>query len=740
MEKRKIINWRVEGMTCSNCALGVTRFLEKKGQKSVVVDFASDEVQFDYVGEEDLDSLAKGIEKLGYNVEKEVKQEDKEGSFISKLTSLEKKFYFTLFFTIPLFSHMFLPFHFLHNPLVQLILCIPVFLVGFAFFGRSALSSLRAGVPNMDVLIFIGSTAAFVYSLAGTIAFWGTPEVGNYLFYETSAMIITLVLMGNVLEQKAVKKTTTALSELAKLKVETARLVKTENGQQIEKIVSLSKVEAGDILNVLSGEAVPVDGEIIKGEANINEAMISGESVPVEKKKGDAVIGSTLCESGNFRMKATAVGEEMVLSRIIRMVKDARSEKPSVQKLADKISGIFVPLVLTIALATFLVWFFLIDVSFARSLMISIAVLVIACPCALGLATPTAVMVGVGRAAKKGILIKGGETMEVFSKIKYIVFDKTGTLTTGKFSLKAKKVLEGTEKKFDSILYAIESKSTHPLASSLMSSLEQPLKLADLTDIKEVKGKGMTAKSKDGVVLAGSFAWMREKGISVEPGHNIYLAIDKTCLGWVDLEDQIRSNVSETIEFFKSRGIEPVILSGDLKERTHSIATELGVEKYYAEKLPEEKLDVIKRLKLNGKTAMVGDGINDAPALALADVGVSLGNATEVAIQSSQIVLLSSDFSVLKHAFEVNRHTLLTIKQNLFWAFFYNAFAIPVASMGMLSPMIAALSMAFSDVIVIGNSLRLKIKKIGFSSPNKNLKAKPGKMPTDIKTKEAMGV
>jgi Cu+-exporting ATPase len=697
----------VEGMTCANCAMGVRKRLEKIGLEKVDVNFSTGEVQFENAPKLSNEKISQEIEDIGYHV-----KSDDEPAGNSTLSKIEKKFYFSLIFTIPLFAHMFLPFEFLHNAWVQLGLSLPVVAVGFFHFGRSAFHSLKNGVPNMDVLIFIGSMAAFAYSLVGTLQFMGGPEAADFLFYETAATIITLVLLGNVLEHRSVKQTTTAIAELNELQKNTANRIIQKDGEEVIETVPAEELNISDTLLVKEGDRIPADGKIQEGEAQIDEAMITGESDAVRKKNGDKVIGGTILKQGNLRMLVTAVGKETVLSKIISLVKKAQSEKPDIQRLGDKVSAIFVPVVVSIAIITFTVWHFALDTSFQQSIMNAIAVLVISCPCAMGLATPTAVMVGIGRAAKKGILIKGGATVELFANIKNIVFDKTGTLTTGEFSISDFELLNDSvsEAEAKRIIYSLEQYSSHPIAQSLVKSLKaEGVKSTPLMQQEEVKGKGIQAKDMDGnLYQLGSSNWLMPKGEK-----SIYLSKNEQAIAALNIEDELRADSSEMIKSFKDIGIKTFLLSGDKEAKTKKVAQQIGVDHYKAEQLPEEKLAEIENIQQTGYTAMVGDGINDAPALSKATVGVSLSNSTQIAIQSAQVILLKAkSLKSVHESFLLSKHTLFTIKQNLFWAFFYNVLAIPLAAMGYLDPMIAALSMAFSDVIVIGNSIRLKTKKI----------------------------
>jgi Cu+-exporting ATPase len=703
------ITLNVEGMDCSSCALGITKSLTKLGLKDVNVNFATGEAVFKEDKAIEFISVVNTIEGLGYKVIDSKKDEAGKRAW----TKVEKLFYFSLLFTVPLFLHMFLPFHFLHNPMVQLGLSIPVVMVGMYHFGKSALGSLRSGVPNMDVLITIGAGSAFVYSLAGTIMYYGSPDVSNFLFYETAATIITLVLLGNVIEHRSVKQTTTAIKDLSALQEGKAKLVVIKDGKEEIEETDIEQIIKYDVVVVNTGDRIPIDGEVLSGNASVDESMLTGESIPAEKAIGDAVTGGTILVSGNLRVRAKKVGKETVLAHIIELVKNAQNTKPSIQKLGDKVSAVFVPAVVGIAVLTFVISYFAAGLTLQSSLMHSIAVLVISCPCAMGLATPTAVMAGLGRAAKKGILIKGGQTLEEFAQVKKVVFDKTGTLTTGKFSIKKIVSYNGTEEqKIIDLLYAMEKNSSHPIAKSLTENLKSKAVTVELSNVKEEKGLGISASDKEGnVIKAGSFRIAENQAENI--AHNIYLTINGKLAGAVDLEDEIQPYAKEAIGLLNGAGIETIMLSGDKKERCEELATKLGIKKVYSEQNPAQKLEIVEQLSQTSKIAMVGDGINDAPALAKAQVGISLSNATQVAVQSAGIILLgSSGMKQLYEALLVSKHTLITIKQNLFWAFFYNVIAIPIAAFGFLNPMVGALSMAFSDVIVIGNSIRLKTKKL----------------------------
>ena len=708
-EKTQNTILHIEGMDCANCATGITKSLQKSGMENVHVDFATGEAVFYTEDKSTLPSAIKDVQRLGYKIIDSRLKENNDG----KLSTIEKRFYVSLPFTILLFfSHMLLSHDFfLNKPLSQLLLCLPVFIIGIMQFGKSAVGSVRIGVPNMDVLIFIGSASAFIYSLAG-MYLYSAHEAHNYLFFETTATIITLVLLGNVLEHRSVKQTTSAIKDLSALSVSTAKIVGLQFGKEVITEINYKDIPVGALLQVNTGDKVPVDGEIISGEASIDEAMLTGESIPSEKAVSDKVIGGTILLSGNFRMRAEKVGNDTTLSKIINLVKKAQQAKPNIQKLGDKISAIFVPIVLGISISTFCVSYFGFHVTLQDAMMRSIAVLVISCPCAMGLATPTAVMVGIGRAAKRGILIKGGNTLEEFAKIKNIVFDKTGTLTTGEFQIKNITCFNSSEEEVKEILFQLEQHSSHPIAKSMVRELAAMHSSKTFSDIVEEKGLGISAVDVDkNEYKIGSYKIA--KALTADNSHNAYILKNGVLIATVDLTDELKANVKESITSLKAAGINSILLSGDTKAKCDALAEKVGITTIYSEQSPEQKLVIIEKLNSENATAMVGDGINDAPALARAAVGISLSNATQVAIQSAQIILLkSNDLSSLAEAYLISKHTLITIKQNLFWAFFYNIVAIPIAAAGLLNPMIGALAMAFSDVIVIGNSIRLKTKKL----------------------------
>jgi Cu+-exporting ATPase len=707
MEK---VNWKVEGMSCTNCALTVNKFLTEKGMQEVKVNFMGGDVSFEMKEATSKTALVKGIEGLGYHVEtgeiSDVKRPKR--LFQNHL----QRFTFCIIFTAPLMLHMIpgVHIHFLMDPYIQLALTIPVFIVGMDFFGRSAIHSLWKGIPNMNVLIAIGSVAAFGYSLYGTLI----GEAAHYLFYETAATIITLVFLGNWLEDKSVETTQQALKKLAVSQKSMANMIAYDDQHQEHVFPVESKtLKVGDLVLINSGEPVPMDCKILWGEASINEAIITGESVPIEKKMNDILIGGSTVEKGSIKAYITAVGENTVLSNILKLVREAQTEKPPVQQLADKISAIFVPVVLSIALIALLGNYFIGHLSFSESLLRGIAVLVISCPCAMGLATPAAIAVGLGRAAKNGILFKNAKSLEIFKDIRQVVFDKTGTLTTGNFTIQRFESINQTEEgiaDFKKAAYSLERFSTHPIAKCISKEwkIKDDLRWAK---IEEQKGLGMIATDKSGNTYA-AVSYKAVTQISTDHSHNVYITRNDKLMGWIDVADEIRPEAKQVVEMLRSKGIRTILLSGDKKEKCEQVAQKLHIDEWLAEQTPEQKLIAIENFNKQEPTAMIGDGINDAPALAKATVGISLSDASHIAMQSAQVVLMNHGLKNLPLALGLGKHTYTTIKENLFWAFIYNIVAIPIAAFGFLSPTFSALTMAMSDVVLAINSVRLNYKKV----------------------------
>ena len=709
MEK---VDWTVEGMTCTNCALSVTKYLQKEGMSEVKVNPIGGEVSFVSPEKTDAEKLKKGISNLGYSVKEEA-EPGHEGHYHGPevkgiLSNPKQRFFFCLPFTIVLMLHMLHPWfhmHWLMNPWIQIGLSLPVFIVGMIYFGKSAWQSLRNRMPNMDVLITIGAIASFVYSLAGVFL-----ELGeSYYFFETTASIITLVFFGNYLEAASVQTTQRAIHGLAKSQKVMANMIAFDDQHQ-EQIfpVDNSQLKTGDLVLIRNGEQVPADCKVLSGDGSVSEAIITGESLPITKQKKDLLIGGSVVTSGSFKAQVTAAGKETVLSGILQMVKNAQSEKPPLQKLADRISAVFVPLVLGIAAITFLGNFFIGHQTAGESMLRAIAVLVISCPCAMGLATPAAIAVGLGRAARSGVLFRNASSLEFFKHIRTIVFDKTGTLTTGNFRIAG---FESSipEDEFKALVYSLEKISIHPLAKPIINDWK-PATAVKFKHIEEQKGVGVTATDLDGnEYIAGSVKLLSAPEASP---HSIYILRNGEPIGWIDVEDETRPEAKEVIQWLHDKHAHTILLSGDSKEKCVKLAKQVGIDQVFAEQTPAQKLDKIAELSAISPTAMVGDGINDAPALAKASLGISLSESSQVALQSADVILMNHGLTNLPRALGLGRHTNLTIKQNLFWAFFYNIVAIPVAALGFLSPTVAALAMAFSDVILIANSARLFIKKV----------------------------
>ena len=719
------VNWKVEGMTCGNCALTISKYLEKEGQKNVKVNPVSGDVSFDVASGNGIDILEKGISSLGY----QVAEKNGVSTRPAAKKSINKYLRYVLIcapFTLLLMLHMFekwLPLHWLMNPWLQLGLCLPVYIIGMSYFGRSAINSIRNGMPNMNVLVAVGATAAFVYSLYGTL----TAQAEQYMFYETAATIITLVFLGNYLEDASIQQTQRALNSLAKSQKVMANMIAFDEHHH-EQIFSVenSVLHVGDLILIKSGEQIPADCKILWGDATVNEAIITGESLPLTKKQKDQLIGGSLLVDGTVKAQVTATAKDSVLSNIVNLVKQAQGEKPPVQQMADKISAIFIPIVLGIAVITLAAnWVILKE--FTPALMRCIAVLVIACPCAMGLATPAAIAVGLGRAAKNGVLFRNAKSLELFKNITQVVFDKTGTLTTGNFVLadweivnRQSSIVNDTpthdspltihESEFKRVVYSLEKYSNHPLAKCITDQWKVKDEIR-WVKIEEVKGLGMKATTKEAdEYIAGSFKTAAH--LTNDESHNIYVLKNNRLLGWIDVIDELRPEAISVINYLKSKNIKTILLSGDRKAKSELIGKQLGIDEVIAEQTPEQKLEVIDRLNKATPTAMVGDGINDAPALAKATIGISLSEASQVAMQTADVVLMNHGLKNLPLSLGLGKHTFLTIKQNLFWAFFYNIIAIPVAAFGLLTPTFGALVMGLSDVVLAINSVRLFVKKV----------------------------
>jgi len=716
------VQLKVDGMSCTNCALSIHKYLEHQGVIEPKVSFMEGEVQFDMPASLKKETLVKGIASLGYKV----RGQEEAAPAKKWLDNNRDRAIFCFLFTIPLVAHMIPGFqqipemHVFMNPFVQLGMTIPVFIVGMGYFGKSAWNSMLNGIPNMNVLVSIGAIASFGYSLYGTFIGKGM----EFAYYETTATILTLVFFGNYLEDASIESTQRALKDLVKAqKVIANMIVFDENHKEILFNVESDTLKVGDLVLINSGETIPMDCKVLWGEANVNESIVTGESVPVFRKMNDILLGGSTIENGTVKAYITAVGNDTVLANILKMVKAAQGEKSPVQILADKISAIFVPLVLSIALVTLIGNYFFAHtalgapIGFGESMLRAIAVLVISCPCAMGLATPAAIAVGLGRGARNGIVFKNAKSLETFKDIKQVVFDKTGTLTTGHFEIADFKIEERDhhldEAAFKALVYSLERYSNHPIAKCISSSWKSSNTI-NWSKIEEVKGMGIQALDKEGnVYWSGSFKTLKDQ--KAEDGHNVYIQKNGVLIGWVDVTDQIRPEAKEVIETLHKQGIHTILLSGDRKEKCESVGKALGIQEIMSEQSPADKLKKLDELTAIAPTAMVGDGINDAPALAKATIGISLSNASHIAIQSAQVILMNQGLKNLPMSLGLGRRTYETIKENLGWAFSYNIVAIPVAAFGLLGtwgPTYGALIMGLSDVVLALNSLRLFKKKL----------------------------
>lgn len=719
----------ITGMTCAACSNRIEKVLNKtEGIQHATVNLTTEQALVSYYPNAiNTDQIIQRIQKLGYDAEPINNDDDQQTSRKEQeLKAKRTKLIISAILSAPLLLMMFvhlLPLHLpaiVMNPWFQFILATPVqFIIGWQFY-VGAYKNLRNGSANMDVLVAVGTSAAYFYSLYEMIQ-WLTRHVNEpHLYFETSAILITLILFGKYLEARAKSQTTNALGELLSLQAKEARILR--NGQEV--MVPLDEVIEGDTLIIKPGEKIPVDGEVIKGSTSIDESMLTGESIPVEKVIGDTVIGSTLNKNGSVHVKAIKVGRDTALSNIIKVVEEAQSSKAPIQRLADIISGYFVPIVVGIAIVTFIVWIVFVHTGrFEPALLAAISVLVIACPCALGLATPTSIMVGTGRAAENGILFKGGEFVERTHHIDTIVLDKTGTITNGK-----PKVTDYVgDLETLQLLASAEKASEHPLAEAIVTFAEDKgLSLLDNDSFNARPGHGIEAMINHTHVLIGNRKLMHDFDITIDTDNEqklaqyerqgqtaMMIAIEQELKGVIAVADTVKDTAKQAVSELQNMNIEVVMLTGDNKQTAQAIAQEVGIDRVIAEVLPEQKAEQVSLIQEEGRNvAMVGDGVNDAPALVKADIGIAIGTGTEVAIEAADITILGGDLLLLPKAIKASKATIRNIRQNLFWAFGYNVAGIPIAALGLLAPWIAGAAMALSSVSVVTNALRLKNMKL----------------------------
>ncbi|RDY26498.1 copper-translocating P-type ATPase [Romboutsia weinsteinii] len=753
-KKNKDVDMKIEGMTCAACAKAVERVVKKlDGVENVSVNIATDKANISYnPSKVKLVEIRSAIEKAGYkpveeNLNKKTDGVDEDRIKKEKeMKTLFTKFIIATIFAIPLFYIAMGPMvpkpigpwpvpeiidpmkNTLNFAIIQIVLVLPIMAAGYKFYINGT-KSLLSGSPNMDTLVAIGTSAAFLYSLYTTIQIAnGTVETMHHhqLYYESAGIIIALILLGKYLESRSKGKTSEAIKKLMGLQPRTAIVI--SNGQEIE--TPIEEVVVGDVILVKPGSKIPVDGIVIEGHTSVDESMLTGESIPVEKNTRDRVTGASINKNGMIKFKAEKVGSDTALAQIIKLVEDAQGTKAPIAKLADTVSGYFVPAVIFIALAAALLWYFVGGKDLVFSLTIFISVLVIACPCALGLATPTAIMVGTGKGAENGILIKGGEALESTHKVNTIIFDKTGTITEGKPKVTDIVLSEGVDEQyFVKIAASAEKGSEHPLGEAIVKcGEERNIEFLEVNDFKAIPGHGIEVSIDNKKVLLGNKKLMNDRNISLssleqksddlarEGKTPMYIAMDGNISGIIAVADVVKESSKKAIEKLHNMGIKVAMVTGDNKKTAEAIAKQVGIDIVLAEVLPEDKSNEVKKLQDKGNfVAMVGDGINDAPALAKADIGIAIGSGTDVAMESADIVLMRSDLMDVPNAIKLSHDTIKNIKQNLFWAFGYNTVGIPVAAgllymFGgpLLNPMIAAAAMSLSSVSVVSNALRLK--------------------------------
>lgn len=737
MNNKKII-LKITGMTCASCAINNEKALAKtKGILNANVNFASKKALVEYDADIlDEDDVRKIIKDNGYNVEDNFKENHamrhsmhmQNGEHEHGGEDIKKNWYAFLgsaILSLPLLLEMFYKFRTgIMIKSIDLIMWVHILLatiVVFYFgwrFHKMAWKQARHFKANMDTLVSMGTLSAYFYS------FWLATEkllfnIEQEGYFEAAAIIITLILLGKYFEAKSTGQTGEAMKKLMELGAKKARLI--VDGE--EKEISIDEIKTGDILLVKPSEKIPLDGEVVEGNSNVNESMLTGESLPVEKGVGSKVFGATFNEDGAMKIKVTQTGEGTVLAQIIKTVEEAQGSKAPIQKLADRISGVFVPVVIGIALVTFFGWYFIAD-NFSIALINAVAVLVIACPCALGLATPTAIMVGTGKGAKNGILFKSGESFERAKDISMVVFDKTGTLTIGEPEVQkiiTNPELDYSEERITRIAASMAKFSEHPLSKAIERYASgKNINSEEINDFKELKGRGIIGKAGQVEIMLGNKKLLEEKIIpmdwadkiladeSLSTGTRLFVAYEKKVIGSIIIADEIRKESKEVIEKIKNMGMGVAMITGDNEQTAKFVADKLGIAIVFAEVLPSEKAEKIKKLQEQGeKVVFVGDGINDAPSLVQADLGIAMGSATDIAKEAGQIILMQNNLEKVVEAIKISKMTFSAIKQNLFWAFIYNIIAIPLAISGVLSPIIAAIAMSFSSVSVVFNSLRI---------------------------------
>jgi Cu+-exporting ATPase len=733
--RTKVWDAKIGGMTCGSCSAAVERALKKKqGIISANVNLALEKAHVEYApGEVTVKELQEAVIKAGYIVleEAEARPEKVEARKEEEISGLRARFIFSavisgLIMLATLHGVVTLPIP--HNLLnfILLALATPVqFWAGWRFY-RGSYATLSHGSANMDVLIATGTSAAYFYSAVITVFPGAFSGYSDSVYFDTSSMIIALILLGKYLEAKSKGRASQAIKRLLSLKPKTARVIRGE----AEMDVPVDEVAVGDIVMVRPGEKIPVDGEVISGFSSVDESMLTGESLPVEKGAGSTVIGATINLTGSFRFIARSIGKDTMLAGIIKLVEEAQGAKAPIQRLADRVAGVFVPVVIVVALITFSVWYFT-GQSFTFSLLNFIAVLIIACPCAMGLATPTAIMVGTGRAAEKGVIFRGGDILERCAKVDTMVLDKTGTITEGKPRVAGLYVTGagGETGEMLRLAASVEKLSEHPVARAVVEKAQREgITPAEADGFEALPGFGARAVVEGREVVLGNEQLMKERGIELssalekaaalasEGMASIYAASAGKLMGIIAVSDTIKPNSADAVAALKAMGLDVVMLTGDAEAVAKAVAAKVGIEKYVANVLPDGKEHEVIELKAGGRVvAMVGDGINDAPALARADIGVAIGTGADVAIEASDITLVKADLMSVVEAFRLGRQTLRIIKQNLFWAFIYNVIGIPLAAgvlypaFGiLLKPVMAAGAMALSSVSVVSNSLRLR--------------------------------